>query len=316
MTWEDRVTLPGKRLFALRVVAGPFRGVVVPLEYGSDVLVGRVPTADVFLDDELISRNHARIGWEADVPVIEDLNSTNGTFVNGLRVQRWRLAHGDLVNVGGSILKLVGEIVPVSLAEARRKLEVELELETPEPEPAAAMQGRLEEVPLVDILQLLGTTRKTGVLVLRDGPRSAEVHFENGLVHRCTLDGRADLPAQAVIVRLLGWRAGRFRLAPATVPADGSGTAERVEQLLMEGLRQIDEAAKLASELPPDIRLAPASPLPGPTDQLSSGHQLLLEIASVPGTVEEVVDRAPMARGEAIEGLLALELAGYLRRIG
>ena len=315
VTWEDRATLPGRRLYALRVVAGPYRGAVAPLEPGREFLVGRLPGADLFLDDELISRHHARIHWEGEVPLVEDLNSTNGTYVNGMRVQRWRLAHGDLVNMGGSILKLVAEIVPVSLAEARRKIELE-EPDTAELEPPAAMQGRLEEVPLTDVLQLLGTTRKTGILVLRHGQESAEVHFEGGLVQRCLVGGRSDLPAQAVFVRLLAWRGGSFQLAPAAPSPGADGEGERVEQLLMEGLRQLDEAARLAAELPPGAQLAAVSPVPAAVEELSTSQQLLLEIASVPGTVQEILDRAPMAGAEAMQGLLALERAGFLRRVG
>ncbi|HET9598692.1 MAG TPA: FHA domain-containing protein, partial [Anaeromyxobacteraceae bacterium] len=76
---EDAVTTPGRRLFALRVVAGPYRGAVVPLEQGRAVVIGRSAGADLVLDEEVMSRRHARIAWEDGAPVVEDLRSTNGT---------------------------------------------------------------------------------------------------------------------------------------------------------------------------------------------------------------------------------------------
>ena len=58
---------------------------------------------DVFLGDMSVSRLHARVVTEGDICYIEDLNSTNGTFKNGLRLQpyeRRELEEGDEIRVG------------------------------------------------------------------------------------------------------------------------------------------------------------------------------------------------------------------------
>ena len=69
------------------------------------VVLGRATDADIRLDDPGVSRTHAQIRklGEADRPEHEltDLGSTNGTFVNGHRIARQRLADGDRVEVGG-----------------------------------------------------------------------------------------------------------------------------------------------------------------------------------------------------------------------
>ena len=84
------------------------------LEHGTSVevvdstVVGRAPANGVPIDgDEFASAQHARIDAAADGVWIEDLGSTNGTFVNGARVTAKRLLQpGDVVRIGETELQL------------------------------------------------------------------------------------------------------------------------------------------------------------------------------------------------------------------
>jgi pSer/pThr/pTyr-binding forkhead associated (FHA) protein/EAL domain-containing protein (putative c-di-GMP-specific phosphodiesterase class I) len=60
------------------------------------VKLGRSETADIQIDSPKVSREHARVMWEAGEFWVQDLGSTNGTFVNGERIERARLADGDV----------------------------------------------------------------------------------------------------------------------------------------------------------------------------------------------------------------------------
>ena len=62
--------------------------------------LGRDPDAGVHLDSPIVSRRHARLSRAGAVVTIEDLDSANGTFVNGQRVARSEVAPGDLVVIG------------------------------------------------------------------------------------------------------------------------------------------------------------------------------------------------------------------------
>ncbi|MEV0846580.1 FHA domain-containing protein [Streptomyces sp. NPDC049954] len=64
--------------------------------------VGRDPQADVALDDARVSWRHATVGWDGRGWVIEDHGSTNGTFVQGQRVQRTELGPGAAVRLGNA----------------------------------------------------------------------------------------------------------------------------------------------------------------------------------------------------------------------
>ena len=73
----------------------------------TETLIGRNPTTDISLQDEGISREHALILYdeESDSYTVEDLQSTNGTQVNGKRVRSVTLNHGDEVRVGRTLFE-------------------------------------------------------------------------------------------------------------------------------------------------------------------------------------------------------------------
>ena len=72
----------------------------VALPINGPILVGRGPYNHIALDDVRVSRQHARIAPEQDRYVIHDLNSSNGTFVNGLPVRRQFLQPNDVLRFG------------------------------------------------------------------------------------------------------------------------------------------------------------------------------------------------------------------------
>jgi len=70
------------------------------LANGMTKTVGRAQLADFKLDAALVSRFHCRITAHHEVLRVEDLSSTNGTFVNGQRVESKQLADGDRLRIG------------------------------------------------------------------------------------------------------------------------------------------------------------------------------------------------------------------------
>ena len=67
---------------------------------GAIKTVGRAPRADFILDRALVSRLHCRLSASEPEVEVLDLKSTNGTFVNGQRVDRGVLKPGDLLTLG------------------------------------------------------------------------------------------------------------------------------------------------------------------------------------------------------------------------
>lgn len=95
------------KLARLAVLYGPDRGKEVNLTAVHNI-VGRDPTCYLRLEDEGISRFHASLKQQADgTVVIKDLDSTNGTFVNGRRVKRATLSQGDHISLGVNTILLL-----------------------------------------------------------------------------------------------------------------------------------------------------------------------------------------------------------------
>jgi pSer/pThr/pTyr-binding forkhead associated (FHA) protein len=69
--------------------------------------IGRQLENDLVIQDMLVSRQHARISFEREQFVLEDLESTGGTFINGKRVDKSVLNHGDQINIANVVIKFV-----------------------------------------------------------------------------------------------------------------------------------------------------------------------------------------------------------------
>ncbi|GEM_PF-991956 len=65
------------------------------------ITMGRAPDNDIQILAKSVSRRHAHIIFEQEKPIIEDLGSSNGTKVNGIRINRAVLNDGDLIDIGG-----------------------------------------------------------------------------------------------------------------------------------------------------------------------------------------------------------------------
>ena len=95
---------------ALVFLSGELIAVPIPLER-EEVILGRALEADVRVNDTEVSRQHARIiamPSESRVSmqyVLNDLDSRNGTFLNGRRIKREKLENGDKITVGTTILR-------------------------------------------------------------------------------------------------------------------------------------------------------------------------------------------------------------------
>jgi pSer/pThr/pTyr-binding forkhead associated (FHA) protein len=72
--------------FALRFVAGEHKGGEFPLRPNREIVIGRGSEFDMVLDEDMVSRRHARLSTFHGQIVLQDLKSTNGTFVNGERI--------------------------------------------------------------------------------------------------------------------------------------------------------------------------------------------------------------------------------------
>jgi hypothetical protein len=95
--------------FLLEIVAGPGTGSKYPLD-AIALTLGRNPSASVsFPEDNFLSGTHCSFEVASGTVLIKDLNSTNGTFVNGQRITQSQLRPGDVITAGSLTMHIVVE---------------------------------------------------------------------------------------------------------------------------------------------------------------------------------------------------------------
>ncbi len=109
--------------------------------------LGRRPYNDVVIDNLAISGEHAVFQMTGNDVFIEDLNSTNGTYVNGKAAKKQQLVNGDTVEVGKYKIKFVGEAVSdgfekTMMVKSAPSMAAPAAVSMPTPAPGAAYAAR------------------------------------------------------------------------------------------------------------------------------------------------------------------------------
>jgi pSer/pThr/pTyr-binding forkhead associated (FHA) protein len=304
-----------ERAYALRFISGKYQGGEYPLQDARDLVIGRSSDLDMVLIEDMVSRKHAKITLQDGAITIADLGSTNGTFVNGEKVKKTQLKEGDRVLIGTSILKLVTvqrSALPIDARAAQEQLERTAAAQ--ERKGRSAVQGRLEEVPLVELLQLLSTSKKTGAIVIQ-GYRGGRIHLRSGKVVAAVIDADPTLPPKKALYRMVGWTQGGFEFVPqeGELPPMPNEIQESTEALVMEAMRQQDELAH--GSLPaPTSAIGIAMPLTPRLRDLTAEEIDLVQLVHNYGVVQAVLDRAQGSDLEVAQKLAALLQRGYLRQ--
>jgi predicted component of type VI protein secretion system len=109
--YVDR-TMPGESLDLMAhidprlvVEASPVLAAGTEVRLEGWIMIGRSPTSDLVLDDPFVSQTHARVVPRGQLHFVEDLGSTNGTFVNGHEVVEAQLLLDTEVRIGETIFR-------------------------------------------------------------------------------------------------------------------------------------------------------------------------------------------------------------------
>ncbi|MBI5508364.1 MAG: DUF4388 domain-containing protein [Deltaproteobacteria bacterium] len=189
--------------------------------------------------------------------------------------------------------------VKARLAAVFRKVETAKAVGTE----TGAVSGSLDQISMADLLQIFSLNRRSGCLQLSGGPDGvdAEVYLHEGRLEEATV-GVAR--GEKALFRLLSWSGGRFAFVPSRRAPSVSLTAS-TDSLLMEGMRQGDELARISAELPPRgakvERLVPPEGLP---DGL---HRVTAEIFALAEYYPRVADLTDRAQATDLEVGLALK---------
>src|SRR4051794_1709549 len=270
------------------------------------------------LVEDMVSRKHAKIVTDDRTVSIQDLGSTNGTFVNGEKIRKVELKDGDRILIGTSIIKLVAldgnSDHTMSETEARSKMQ-----STANRRPAAnkSMSGSIEEIPLPDLLQLLSTSRKSGVVALRSDWGTGRIYLRKGQIYFATIDESFDVGPRKAMYRMLTWTQGFFELEPPDERAVLEEIQDSTEGLLMEGMRQLDEFRELSPKLPPlTAKVTVPRPLLPRLRDLKPEELDVVQAALSGDAVQTLLDASRQTDLEAAQALLSLIDRGYILASG
>jgi pSer/pThr/pTyr-binding forkhead associated (FHA) protein len=226
---------------------------VLPLE---DVTLGRDDECEVILDEGPVSRLHAKVAYHDYQPEVHDLGSTNGTYLNGKRVHRAFLQHGDRLQVGANVfeVRLGAESSQPAADPASdtqvRNLQSELKKKkSATQQQMTAISGRIAEIRLTSLLQIIESDRATGTLVVLSNGREGKLHIHQGAVRHATFGRASGLKA---LYRLMALDEGSFDLYIPGRNPDFDTVEGDLQKHLLEAMRQKDEVAVFRKALPAD----------------------------------------------------------------
>lgn len=259
----------------LSFVHGKYSGREFPLD-GESMIAGRSSEADLVLADDAVSRKHARFFGRRGRTWLRDLGSRNGTLVNGKAVELHCLRDGDRLLIGSNLIavefKSLAEVSEARAGEApRRRGGADMA--------GHSMAGSIDEIPLMDVLQWLATSRKTGALKVRDveSGRTGALHLKDGLVFFAAIEGNPRLHPEKALMRMLLWQKGSFELENIELEDPKTRINMSLEHMLMEAARQQDELAALDKKYG----------LPGPRDRVTLAKKAGVRWSALP---DEQVD--------------------------
>jgi Tfp pilus assembly protein PilZ len=173
---------------------------------------------------------------------------------------------------------------------------------------AAGISGRIEELGMASLIQMLGQSSPLGTLTANLGSEEATIAFENGTIRYAMLGSLRGVKALA---RMLQWTAGTFSFHAQVDSMTDEPAPLPLQNALLEAARQLDEAAHSA---PLDLRarfsleqgaLASAG-------ELSKLEEAVLDLASAGLTVRRMIDVIPDADADVQGAIRSLLESGVL----
>ncbi|RLB45205.1 MAG: hypothetical protein DRJ42_30440, partial [Deltaproteobacteria bacterium] len=140
---------------------------------------------------------------------------------------------------------------------------------------ATRFTGSLTDMGLVDLLQTIDISRKSGVLHLSSGEQSGAIYFHQGQVLDAEL-GR--MIGNAAVYRFLVWNEGRFEVDFRSTVDRERRVKTATQGLLMEGMRRLDEWGRLLEQMPPLSSIFEVS-----------GEELVERLAEIPDEINDIL---------------------------
>jgi hypothetical protein len=174
----------------------------------------------------------------------------------------------------------------------------------------SGISGRIEELGMPSLIQMLGRSSPHGTLLARSGEEEGVLAFEGGNLRYARLGAMRSLKALA---RMLLWREGSFEFHADVAALDAEDEPIRLEAALLEATRRIDEAAQeRVTRFEPTLRFRVDRASLAAAGSLPKTEEAVLDLAAAGFTVRRILDVIPEDDAQVSSALLALVERGVL----
>ncbi|WP_372368509.1 DUF4388 domain-containing protein [Candidatus Uabimicrobium sp. HlEnr_7] len=216
------------------------------LQKEEEFTIGRGVYNRLVLSLDNVSRYHAVIKWGDNGFIIEDLGSSNGTFVNDEIIEtQHKLQAGDKILIGNQLITY-RESEKKSEYQHNKTLKTDMGqnvFRVPSVEEIkhlrSSLQGNIETIPLFSVLQMLSGDNQTGCLTIQNSELVGDIYFKEGSVINTQISSGA--VGENAFFSIMKWEKGQFQFHKEKLPLKET-MQENLQRLLLEGLRILDES--------------------------------------------------------------------------
>jgi hypothetical protein len=276
----------------------------------------------------LLDGSNARVeGVTRDLSETGALISADASELPPGKSVRLQLRHpetGDPLEVSGRVARHVetpGTVAAVSVdfevpAERRPDLAalVQAAEQVHQRRVAAGIAGRVEELGMPNLIQMLGRSSPQGTLsVIRDNEEGV-LAFEGGALRYVRLGAMRGIKA---LVRMLQWESGSFEFHAHVDALDVEDEPLRLEAALLDAMRRLDESVRAGTtRLDPSGRFEVDRAALASVGALGKAEEAVLDLATAGFTVRRILDVIPEDDAQVSAALVALIEQGVLRPLG
>jgi hypothetical protein len=217
-----------------------------PIEMDTDQIyaIGRSRECAIVINDVLSGRRHCELRYDTYSFKLCDLGSRNGTFVNDRRIKEKTLANNDIIRIGAQVFQYIMGVGEVDLEtdEIGENFDTATEMaKMMQLQSDGGILGSLAQFSLMDLLQFLHFSRRTGVLEVVAEGSNANLWMSEGQILDAECCGQTGHEGLTALVR---GASGFFRFRPAEASFHKKLIETPTQNLLLELCRVIDEDQK------------------------------------------------------------------------
>ena len=274
--------------YKLSFISGKYQGGSFPLIKNTEMIIGRSGDLDIVIVEDMVSRKHAKILIEDEQIYIQDLGSTNGSFVNGERIKRIKIKNGDRILIGTSVMRVENENASEN-EFASEKVEV-----SQVGSDNIISNGSLEIMPPNEILVVICGAKKSGVLIV-EGEQNAKIYFNKGQIYYCTIDDNPDVNPTKSLHRFLAWNSGNYSFKNSNKLSFENEIMTPTEDVIKIGVNENKQMKKVLEDAPSaESVLSVAMPLEAPLRNLTPDELDIVQLVYNHGQIETVVDESSL----------------------